>query len=438
MANHQIPNHFLQFLLLNLLFSFPVLHAQTDTITADSPIEDPATIVSAGHVFKLGFFTPAGAIGRYLAVFYAASQDTAIWIANRGNPLTDSAGTAAISGDGNLVLLNGRNQTIWTTNISSSSVKTAAQILDAGNIVLTEVSTGLIVWDSFAHPSHVFLPTLKLEDNVNTGKKILLSSFKNESVPEIGAFTAGLQARGVPQIFIWKNGSPYWRSGPWNGRILVGIEDMYIPFLYFSLDEDPAGVFHFFLSKGKILLKIVLNSTGSLVETFWNDKNGNWDVTWLAPKNECELYGKCGPFGVCDTNNSPVCWCLRGFEPANKEEWEKGEWSGGCVRRKALECTGKGEGFLKMQLMKVPDFPDRFASKNEEGCRKGCLRNCSCIAYAYDVSLGCLIWRDSLVDLQRFSTVGADLHVRLVASELGTLSAIVNLYSGNDMIYFTI
>ena len=57
------------------------------------------------------------------------------------------------------------------------------------------------------------------------------------------------------------------------------------------------------------------------------------------------------------------CWsCLKGLEPKNIDEWNKGNWTSGYVRSKPLQCerinsgseSGK-DGFAKLEQMKVPD-----------------------------------------------------------------------------------
>ncbi|KAL5744181.1 hypothetical protein ACOSQ2_027297 [Xanthoceras sorbifolium] len=53
-----------------------------------------------------------------------------------------------------------------------------------------------------------------------------------------------------------------------------------------------------------------------------------------------------------------------------------------------------------------------------EICRELCLNNCSCIAYAYDASIGCMTWTKSLIDIEKFSSGGVDLYIRLAHSEL--------------------
>lgn len=150
---------------------------------------------------------------------------------------------------------------------------------------------------------------------------------------------------------------------------------------------------------------------------------------WSVPNNDCEVYGMCGPFGSCNYLEPPICSCLKGFEPKHREEWEKGNWTSGCIRRRALQCevknnsgnSSKEDGFLKMEFMKLPDFAER-SSTSEDQCISQCLRSCSCIAYAYDSGIGCMSWSNNLIDIQRFQSWGEDLYIRVAYSELGMYS----------------
>jgi hypothetical protein len=72
----------------------------------------------------------------------------------------------------------------------------------------------------------------------------------------------------------------------------------------------------------------VLRSDGKLIERAWK-------VGTRIGIN----YGKCGAFGSCNAVNSPICSCLRGFVPKNPDEWNKGNWTSGCIRWTPLECT---------------------------------------------------------------------------------------------------
>ncbi|PIN03764.1 Serine/threonine protein kinase [Handroanthus impetiginosus] len=426
-----ILNFVLHFIFLVICVPLMGFSLTTNTISSNSFLKDPDTIVSSGNVFKLGFFTPENTTNRYLGIFYTFSEKTVVWVANRDKPLKeDSSNIVTISKDGNLVLIDGRNQTIWSVNAKTSHENTILQIQDNGNLILQDNATGSIIWESFSYPTDTFLPTVKVFDNLTTGEKTLASSWKNGSDPAVGSFMTGLEALNIPQFFIWKNHRPYWRSGPWNNQIFIGVQDAYDVYLdYFSVLNNHAGIIYLTgPNQGKFFMKFSLNSSGSLVQTVWNNEKKDWDIIWSSPENECDVYGTCGPFGICNAQNSPICSCLRGFEPVNKEEWERRNWTSGCSRRKQLECDqsnntggsrGNGDGFLKLKLMKVPDFAEQFPSGQEDECRSRCLRNCSCIAYAYDRNIGCMFWSKSLIDVQRFASVGYDLYVRLSASELG-------------------
>ncbi|KAL3615024.1 hypothetical protein CASFOL_040685 [Castilleja foliolosa] len=182
--------------------------AETDTITSSFSIIDPDFVVSNGNLFKLGFFTPENTTNRYLAIYYVVSENSTVWIANRETPLTNTSGRVTISDNGNLVLINGQNETIWSTNATSAPANTTAQILDTGNLVLRDVSTGNVIWDTFSHPSNIFMPSMRLYENRS------LSSWKSPSDPGVGNFTSTIEALYIPQVMTRRNGRKHYRSGP--------------------------------------------------------------------------------------------------------------------------------------------------------------------------------------------------------------------------------
>ena len=89
-----------------------------------------------------------------------------------------------------------------------------------------------------------------------------------------------------------------------------------------------------------------------------------------------------------------------------------------CERVKTGSEGSKTDGFLKLNVMKVPNFAD-LSHALEANCRQQCLENCSCLAYAYDPGIGCMSWTGSLIDAQKFSSAGVDLCIRLAYSDLG-------------------
>uniref|UniRef100_A0A1J3GZM1 G-type lectin S-receptor-like serine/threonine-protein kinase SD1-29 n=1 Tax=Noccaea caerulescens TaxID=107243 RepID=A0A1J3GZM1_NOCCA len=141
------------------------------------------------------------------------------------------------------------------------------------------------------------------------------------------------------------------------------------------------------------------------------------------PESLCDLYGACGPFGLCVRSVTPKCICLKGFIPKSDDEWRKGNWTGGCVRHTQLSCGAKSsmktqgrdtDIFHRMTHVKTPDLHQFVRFLNAEQCYQGCLGNCSCTAFAYISGIGCLVWNGELVD-----TV---LSIRLASSDLAESS----------------
>ncbi|XP_073148554.1 G-type lectin S-receptor-like serine/threonine-protein kinase At1g11300 isoform X2 [Henckelia pumila] len=410
---------------------FHKLCSAMDTISANQSIRDPGTLVSKGQKFKLGFFTPVNSTYRYVGIMYNIPVMTVIWVANRENPLNDANGTLLISGDGNLVILNGQKQMLWSSNVSNSIPNLSTQLLDTGNLVLQDNSNGNIVWESFLHASDSFVENMKLFTDLTTNKKNFLTSWRSPSDPAPGRFTSTIEPLEIPQYFVWLDNSPYWRSGPWDGQVFIGIP-MMKSFHRAGLElvNDNQGYasmkFKYFNSS---TLYIELNASGALQQMFRDDKTGDWTLTWSSISSECDVYAKCGPFGSCNAQDRPICSCLPGFEPKNDREWSGGNWTTGCLRRApVLECgknssvgeVRKEDVFLRLETVKVPDRLSWLPSLEPE-CRSKCLDNCSCLAYSYHDGIGCMQWTESLIDVQKFSSGGTDLYIRLADSEIGNI-----------------
>ncbi|KAG5628322.1 hypothetical protein H5410_000039 [Solanum commersonii] len=320
-------------------------------------------------MFKLGFFSSGNTTNRC--------------VANRDKPLKDSFGIFKISEDGNLVVMNGMKVIIWTSSTSHVVTSSIAQ-LRGGNLVLLDNSKNRnIIWLSYQHPSDTFLPKMKIPINsVKTGEKTGLRSWKSPLDPNYGNFSTSITAI-LPQLLIWKGRNLYWQSGQWNGQVFIGIKSMRSVHTggYNVVDDEEGTVYLTGLVERKEPTRFVLDSSGNLVQSYWDGIDRIWKFPWSAIENDCDVYGTCGPFGSCNSLYSPICSCLRWFEPKNIDEWEKGNWTSGCVRRKSLQCdqeknkTSTKDGFLKMGYMKVPDFAEWLPPKLEDECRSQCLNH---------------------------------------------------------------
>ncbi|KAL2932322.1 hypothetical protein RDABS01_037732 [Bienertia sinuspersici] len=406
--------------------------AATTNITTTQFLKDSESVVSSNARFKMGFFSPTNTTNRYVGIWYnikGSDSEVVVWVANRNSPVNDSSGVLKISEDGNLQLLDGRDVILWSSNISLQSNTTVAQLQDTGNLVLLSSSSGKIVWQSFEHLTNILLPQTSISIDLSVINRALdqqeypiLRSWKSASDPSTGKFWVGVDRFPITEIVIRYGDKLYWRSGQWDGSRFLGLpytsaEDFHIVYNESETTLDMS----FSVANESLLQYFSLNHDGNVVRKAWDGGRQKWKLFWQSFDSECDIYGKCGPFGRCSAGDSPICRCLHGFEPKNNNEWREGNWTSGCVRRRQLQCgiTGsKKDGFLELKHMKLP--PNHFITSayDQEKCGEKCLETCTCVAYAHSKGIGCMIW-ENLIDIQAFSTNGADLFIRLAHSELG-------------------
>lgn len=426
-------------LLLICCFCLKIVISATTNITTF--LTDPETLLSSSATFKAGFFSPTNSTNRYVGIWYNIEESDAmeiVWVANRNNPINDSSGMLIISEDGNLQLSDGQNMIYWSSNVSHQANSTSvAHLLDTGNLVLVSSATGMIIWQSFEHMTNSLLPQtriiidLTIDNGLYEDEKPILRSWKSASDPSNGRFRIGMIPFPITEFVTRDGDKTYWLSGPWNGSLFLGVPYMSQNTFEISFDhlEDTLEILYS-VANVSLLEHFVLNYDGNVVLKYWDDDDRRWRISWQSVQSECDIYGKCGPFGRCNPKDSPICNCLNGFEPMNVDEWSEGNWTSGCVRRTPLQCSNTGrkaDGFWKLKHMKVPHYITFGRAADEDDCRRKCLETCSCLAYAYTVGIGCMIWDETLLmDIQVFSGDGADLFIRLAYSELGDTQHFIN------------
>ncbi|ESQ50883.1 hypothetical protein EUTSA_v10022559mg [Eutrema salsugineum] len=428
-----------RFLVLLLLAGFscfsPRLCLGEDRITFSTPINDSETLLCQSGVFRFGFFTPENSTTRlrYVGIWYDKIPiQTVVWVANKDTPINDTSGIISISNDGNLVVNDGRNRLLWSTNVKIPVAPnvTWVQLMNSGNLRLQDKSNnGEILWESFKHPYNSLLPRMELGTDARTGENLRLTSWKSYQDPSPGNYTAGLADFTFPELLVWKNNVPIWRSGPWNGQVFIGLPntDSLLFLDGFNLNSDNQGTLSLSYTIDSFMYHFNLDPDGALYQRDWSASMRGWRIGVSIPSTTCDAYGRCGPFAICSSREVPPCKCVKGFVPKNNIEWNGGNWSNDCVRRAPLQCErqsnasdgGKEDGFLKLQKMKVPISAEQSLA-NENNCPKVCLDNCSCTAYAYERGIGCMIWSGSLVDMQSDLSNGIDLYIRVAHSELDT------------------
>ncbi|KAK1261139.1 Receptor-like serine/threonine-protein kinase SD1-8 [Acorus gramineus] len=407
-----------------LLFThFTLSIAAGDSITPIQPLRDGQTIVSPSGTFELGFFKPGASNKLYVGICYHNLPRTYVWVANRDDPLVNDTGGILTIRDGRLALLNQGGGVVWSSKGATNATDPIARVQDDGNFVLTD-STGALAWQSFDYPTDTLLSGMKFGWDLKTGLNRNLTSWRSLDDPSSGDYSTYMDVHGSPQPKLFKRSTLTYRSGPWNGLYFSGIPEMktYDKFIYEVVQNSTDVYYTCRVKQSNIITRLIVNQSGVVQRFVWLDEQQIWNLIWFGPKDPCDDYGKCGPNGLCDTDEIPLCDCLKGFERKTPKDWYLREASDGCVRKTALDCGS--DGFAVISGVKVPDTStstvDRAMSLDE--CRGKCLKNCSCTAYAAaDIGSGsgCVMWYGgNLTDTRSYRDGGQEIYLKLAASDL--------------------
>ncbi|XP_031131758.1 G-type lectin S-receptor-like serine/threonine-protein kinase At4g27290 isoform X2 [Ipomoea triloba] len=424
---------FLAFFCNNLGVSSYILRA------GEPPVTPNRTLFSAGGEFALGFFRPGNSSSSpsFLGIWYTPLNSTVIWVANRESPLPhhDSEPLFKLSNDGNLQLLDGRRNIIWSTNISGAGLArnpVEAYLQTNGNLILKQGDSQ--VWESFDDAGgNTLMPGMKLKVNTKTKTQNIIRSWTSLHDPRPGKFSWGMDPKGSPQFFIWKENSPYYRSNLYQDGFTKSMHFSKLGHTttYSFAAENDEVYFRYFCDNPLIQMRFVLTPDGYIEAMVRKTKSDQWRIPWKVPRNPCEFYARCGSFGSCEKigfSSHSICRCLEGFKPKSQREWENGNYSSGCERKREFRCHSKDDKFKKLEKMKWPDFSVSLGNMAFGECEAKCYSNCSCTAFAYaNISerhpANCLNWFGDLVDLTYNYSVGVnafgqDLYVRVHSSEL--------------------
>ncbi|GJM87629.1 hypothetical protein PR202_ga03604 [Eleusine coracana subsp. coracana] len=432
---------FLYIILSSFLFApgKPATSRDSDVLDKGRNITDGDTLVSGGGTFTLGFFSPAGGVPskRYLGIWFSFSPDAVYWVANGDHPLNDTSGVLVMSDAGSLVLLDssGRKE-VWSSG-STSSPASGARLLESGNLVVYGQDSGTALWQSFDHPCNTLLPGMKIGKNLWTGAHWYVVSWRSATDPAPGSYRYVTDTfGGLPEnVILDGNNTEKYRTGPWNGKRFSGVPEMasFADMFTYQLTVSPSEVTYSYAAKpGAPYSRVVVTEAGVVQRLVWDTSTRAWKTFFKAPRDDCDGYAKCGAFGLCDSNKgaTSLCSCVRGFSPVTPSEWLMREYSGGCRRNVALDCSNRSrtivntsDGFEVRRGVKLPDTKDASVDMSVstlDECRSRCLANCSCMAYAaadIGTGSGCITWTRPFLDL-RLVDDGQDFYQRLARSEI--------------------
>ena len=202
--------------------------------------------------FRLGFFRLAR-YNFYLGIWYndnrAPIHENVVWVANRDTPIFNNSGSLTIDGYENLKISynGGLSIVLYSRQLGND---TSAALLDNGNFVLRERSTGRQLWQSFDYPTHALLPGMKLGVNRKTGHTWSLRSWRGRTMPEAGDFTFGMDPNHTDRLVILWHGNNYWTSPALNNNH-INSSDWSDTFDYVSSHVSNENETYFTYSVGK-------------------------------------------------------------------------------------------------------------------------------------------------------------------------------------------
>ncbi|KAK4784226.1 hypothetical protein SAY86_018594 [Trapa natans] len=265
--------------------------------------------------------------------------------------------------------------------------------------------------------------------NKRTNRSQLLTSWKNQEDAAPGLFSLQLQPSSEYYIY-WNMSEHFWTSGTWDpqGRLFSLVPEMRLNYIYnFSfVDNENESYFTYSVYNNSILSRFIMDFSGQVKQLSWLETTKQWNLFWSMPRQQCEVYRLCGPFGVCSETTDNFCQCLQGFTQKSPSEWNLSDWSGGCRRVTNLSCGPnkpanlRNDRFFELTYMKLPENPQSLGVEGTVGCQAVCLNNCSCTAYAYEDGT-CSIWTGDLYNVQKYgqgNSNGKTLYLRLAASDV--------------------
>jgi hypothetical protein len=135
------------------------------------------------------------------------------------------------------------------------------------------------------------------------------------------------------------------------------------------------------------------------------DKDGTWNITWMAFSELCYVRDLCGVNGICVYTSVPTCACAPGYEAIDPSDGIKG-----CMQSFRTSCDGR----QKMRFVQVPTT--EFLGHDQDGgqfvslhsCKNICMSTCTCMGFTY--------WQGTGSCYTKYALVGGITHQRLLGS----------------------
>ncbi|MCO5594090.1 hypothetical protein L7F22_048111 [Adiantum nelumboides] len=387
--------HAMKLLLTVMLFLVPLRSVSTSSGYIDVGFAGSAMsyvdtdgdfLYSPGNVFSLSFFSFSSQAFFYLCVIHMPSKEV-VWTANRNSPLSHSD-QLLFTMDGNAALVGGNGSTtLWSSNTTGLGVERML-MLDTGNLILVNGKNDTL-WQSFDYPTDTLLSGQVVREGMRLTSNVSSSNMSS------GPFSLVLAQGDLKLLYSVSSflSQPYWSmtkdirlvsdgSGT-PSQVLLNSTGLNL------LSHNGAVVSSISWISTATLCKASLHTDGNLVIYVFS--SNVWATQFTALQNGCSLPLSCGVSGVC---KSGQCSCPSPLQALNENNVALG-----CRGLATSSCTNGSSHSLLLQ--EIGDGLDYFAniyappaSASElDGCKKLCMENCSCnFVFFHNDSGACFLY----------------------------------------------
>ncbi|KAF7837282.1 G-type lectin S-receptor-like serine/threonine-protein kinase LECRK4 [Senna tora] len=333
--------------------------------------------------FAFGFYGPL-LNGRYLVGiwFHKIPNKTLVWSANRDDPASIGS-TLNLTLTGHFLLhhANGTQFSIYngTTNSASS-----ASIQDDGNLVLKN-STSHTIWQSFDSPTDTILLGQKLVMG-----QIIYSNANGTQDYSTGTYKLEVQQDGnIVLASVRYVNYAYWNAQTIYNNSVSTVFDNNTALLYVNngtrtilnmTTQVPNPIQDYYH-------RATINDHGIFQHlVFHKENNTQWTSIWSAISEPCTVDAICGVNGFCNStdNKEITCSCLPGYTPLDPYAPSKG-----CYPQVDVDFCAPDSSDSDFTIVEITDadiynreFADMQWIDNSDlvNCTNELMKDCFCVA----------------------------------------------------------
>lgn len=281
--------------------------------------------------------------------------------------------------NGSLVISDPRTKVFWSTGTNGDRIL----LLNTSNLQIQKLDKSpTVLWQSF------HFPTNTLVENQNFTVNMSLVSSNGLYSMRLGEDFIGLYEnfKENPDQIYWKHGALEAKA-----EIVKGQGPIYIRldsggFLgMYQIGSTPVDVEAFYSFQHPIagfrLLR--LEPDGNLKGYYWT--GSNWVLDYQAIKDQCELPGSCGSYGLCRPGSG--CSCIDNSTEYNSEKE--------CLPPEMGNLCSDIEGENKFRVLRregielpYKELMGYETTSSLEQCERSCENNCSCWGSVYNNASG--------------------------------------------------